>query len=141
MILTMVYDNMRELNNSIYFNQEVREMKNETICIKRSFCGRYMIFYYDFKDERSYLFAIPYSESVYQYFCKGRAVSELRKYNKWSKNKKLDHLIEHRIPYELKKRKEKGESKYAERRKRNALDYDYRKSGIDSRSFEKFDVG
>lgn len=46
---------------------------------------------------RYYLFTQDYSKGVYEFFRRGRAETELKKYKLWTKNKRLDKTIE-KIP-------------------------------------------
>lgn len=70
-------------------------MKNKITVIKDA--KEKMHFYLQSKTGKYYLFSQPYSKGVYNYFRPGRAESEVRGYNKWNRNPRLDKTIE-RIP-------------------------------------------
>lgn len=48
-------------------------------------------------NRKYYLFTQPYTKEVYEYFRNGRTEEELRRYNKWNRNSRLDKTIE-KIP-------------------------------------------
>lgn len=47
-----------------------------------------------------YLFSQDYSKGVYEYFKHGRSVNEIRKFNKWKKNPRLNKTID-RLPQQI----------------------------------------
>lgn len=51
--------------------------------------------------ERLFLFSQKFSKGVYEYFKNGRDENELRAFNKWRKNPRLDKTIE-KIPMYVK---------------------------------------
>ena len=55
-------------------------------------------FFLDLDQKQYYLFEQSFSKGVYRYFKQGVRLSQLRKYNNWNKNMRLDKTIEDRIP-------------------------------------------
>lgn len=67
-------------------------MKKNKIIIKDR--NKKMDFYLLSGRDRLYLFTQNYSKGVYNFFRNGRSESEIRHYNKWDKNPRLDKTIE-----------------------------------------------
>ncbi len=51
-------------------------------------------FYLSCGEGAAYLFSQKYTKGVYDFFCRGRSDSELRKFHNWGRNPRLDHTIE-----------------------------------------------
>lgn len=65
-------------------------MKNKITVSKN---GSKINFYLNSDAGRLYLFAQEFSKGVYVYFKNGRAEAELRQFNKWNLNPRLDKTI------------------------------------------------
>lgn len=57
-------------------------------------------FYLHSNNGEFYLFSQDYSKGVYEYFKNGRSVNEIRKFDKWNKNPRLNKTIE-RLPKQI----------------------------------------
>ncbi len=57
-------------------------------------------FYLRSNDGEFYLFSQDYSKGVYEYFKNGRSVNEIRKFDKWNKNPRLNKTI-YRLPKQI----------------------------------------
>lgn len=57
-------------------------------------------FYLRSNDGEFYLFSQDYSKGVYEYFKNGRSVNEIRKFDKWKKNPRLNKTID-RLPKQI----------------------------------------
>lgn len=57
-------------------------------------------FYLRSNNGEFYLFSQDYSKGVYEYFKHGRSVNEIRKFNKWKKNPRLNKTID-RLPHQI----------------------------------------
>ena len=65
-------------------------MKNKIMVVKN---GGRMNFYLHSDAGRMYLFAQEFSKGVYVYFKNGRAEAEIKQFNKWNLNPRLDKTI------------------------------------------------
>ena len=63
--------------------------------------NNYLNFYMTDRRERLFLFTQEFTKGVYEYFKNGRNENELRAFNKWNKNPRLDKTIE-KIPMYVK---------------------------------------
>lgn len=57
-------------------------------------------FYLHSNDGEFYLFSQNYSKGVFEYFKNGRSVNEIRKFDKWKKNPRLNKTID-RLPPQI----------------------------------------
>ena len=69
-------------------------MQNKIMITKEN---RKLNFYLILKEERFYLFTQAFSKGVYEFFRNGKTEEQIRSYNKWNNNKRLDKTIE-KIP-------------------------------------------
>lgn len=69
-------------------------MQNKIMITKEN---RKLNFYLILKEERFYLFTQDFSKGVYNFFRNGKTEEQVRAYNKWNNNKRLDKTIE-KIP-------------------------------------------
>ena len=69
-------------------------MQNKIIITKEN---RKLNFYLLSREERLYLFTQDFSKGVYNFFRNGKTENQLRSYDKWNNNKRLDKTIE-KIP-------------------------------------------
>ncbi len=72
-------------------------MKNK-INVQRN--NQNLDFYLRSNNGEFYLFSQDYSKGVYEYFKNGRSVNEIRKFNKWKKNPRLNKTID-RLPQQI----------------------------------------
>lgn len=63
--------------------------------------NNYLNFYMTDRHERLFLFTQEFTKGVYDYFKNGRDENELRAFNKWKRNPRLDKTIE-KIPMYVK---------------------------------------
>lgn len=59
-------------------------------------------------DEQLYMFSTRYSKNLYEYFKYKRTVKHILSRHKWNRNTRIDHLIQSRIPYEIKNLRRRG---------------------------------
>lgn len=85
-------------------------MKKNVIYANKWENGLFMDIYYKEENDDIYLFTIEYSKKLFQYFKTGKSISQIKTTHKWNKNKRLDLLIEYRLPHELKILRRKGVS-------------------------------
>lgn len=83
-------------------------MKKTVIYVTRKPRFSYMNFRVVGQSGDCLLFTMPYNKNVYQFFEKGKSISQLRKFNKWKKKDVLSGLIENRLPYEINKLRKGG---------------------------------
>ena len=69
-------------------------MQNKIIITKEN---RKLNFYLLSREQRLYLFTQDFSKGVYNFFRNGKTENQLRSYDKWNNNKRLDKTIE-KIP-------------------------------------------
>ena len=69
-------------------------MKNSVTVTKSN---GWIHFYLTSGKQTRYLFSQKFTKGVYQYFRDGRSENEIKKFNKWNRNPRLDKTIE-KIP-------------------------------------------
>lgn len=84
-------------------------MREKIILAEQPYQWSNIYFWYVGDDRKEYLFSIPFDREIYQYFRNGLRLEELKKHHVWNRNKVMDHLIEKRIPYEMKRLKKRRE--------------------------------